>query len=146
MQTIGTIGLDIAKSVFQVHGVDAAGQVVVRRLRIPDHSGHPVLHRLAPLAGKALSLPLDTAPMISRTAFCSAPAPSMLAARTGPIPSTFCRRSGVSSMVSKTFSPKPAPASSRRERPHAAYHGQTQDISRSHRTRSALMCAGISNC
>src|SRR5690348_7106757 len=31
MQTVTTIGFDIAKSVFQVHGVDAAGQVVVRR-------------------------------------------------------------------------------------------------------------------
>jgi transposase len=31
MQVITTIGLDIAKSVFQVHGVDAAGQVIVRR-------------------------------------------------------------------------------------------------------------------
>ena len=31
MQTITTIGFDIAKSVFQVHGVDAAGQVVIRR-------------------------------------------------------------------------------------------------------------------
>src|SRR6266540_3159830 len=31
MQPITTIGLDIAKSVFQVHGVDAAGQVVIRR-------------------------------------------------------------------------------------------------------------------
>ena len=31
MQTVTTIGLDIAKSVFQVHGVDADGQVVVRR-------------------------------------------------------------------------------------------------------------------
>ncbi len=31
MQTITTIGLDIAKSVFQVHGVDAGGEVVVRR-------------------------------------------------------------------------------------------------------------------
>jgi transposase len=31
MAEITTIGLDIAKSVFQVHGVDAAGQVVVRR-------------------------------------------------------------------------------------------------------------------
>jgi transposase len=31
MQLISTIGLDIAKSVFQVHGVDAAGQVVLRR-------------------------------------------------------------------------------------------------------------------
>jgi hypothetical protein len=33
MQAVTTIGLDIAKSVFQVHGVDAAGNVIVRRLR-----------------------------------------------------------------------------------------------------------------
>ena len=31
MQTVTTIGLDIAKSVFQVHGVDADGNVVLRR-------------------------------------------------------------------------------------------------------------------
>jgi len=31
MQTITTIGLDIAKSVFQIHGVGADGQVVIRR-------------------------------------------------------------------------------------------------------------------
>ena len=31
MQTITTVGLDIAKSVFQVYGVDTAGQVVIRR-------------------------------------------------------------------------------------------------------------------
>ena len=31
MQTITTIGLDIAKSVFQVHGVDNDGKVVIRR-------------------------------------------------------------------------------------------------------------------
>ena len=31
MQTVTTVGLDIAKSVFQVHGVDATGQVVIRR-------------------------------------------------------------------------------------------------------------------
>lgn len=31
METISTVGLDIAKSVFQVHGIDANGQVVVRR-------------------------------------------------------------------------------------------------------------------
>ena len=31
MQSVTTIGLDIAKSVFQVHGVDAAGQVIIRR-------------------------------------------------------------------------------------------------------------------
>jgi transposase len=31
MQTVATIGLDIAESIFQVHGVDAGGQVVIRR-------------------------------------------------------------------------------------------------------------------
>jgi transposase len=31
MQSVTTIGLDIAKSVFQVHGVDGAGQVIIRR-------------------------------------------------------------------------------------------------------------------
>ena len=31
MQTITTIGFDIAKSVFQVHCVDAEGKVILRR-------------------------------------------------------------------------------------------------------------------
>ena len=31
MQTVATVGLDIARSVFQVHCIDAAGQLVVRR-------------------------------------------------------------------------------------------------------------------
>ncbi len=31
MQTITTIGFDIAKSIFQVHGVDVTGRVVMRR-------------------------------------------------------------------------------------------------------------------
>ena len=31
MQAITTVGLDIAKSVFQVHGVDAHGNVIFRR-------------------------------------------------------------------------------------------------------------------
>jgi transposase len=31
MQTVTTVGLDIAKSVFQVHGVDGDGNVIVRR-------------------------------------------------------------------------------------------------------------------
>ena len=31
MQVVTTVGLDIAKSVFQVHGVDAQGEVVIRR-------------------------------------------------------------------------------------------------------------------
>ena len=32
MQAVTTIGLDIAKSVFQVHGVDAERNVLIRRL------------------------------------------------------------------------------------------------------------------
>ena len=31
MGEVSTIGLDIAKSVFQVHGVDSAGAVVIRK-------------------------------------------------------------------------------------------------------------------
>jgi len=31
MTKISTIGLDLAKNVFQVHGVDAGGQLVIRR-------------------------------------------------------------------------------------------------------------------
>ena len=31
MQAVTTIGLDIAKSVFQVHGVDAEGKMIIRR-------------------------------------------------------------------------------------------------------------------
>jgi len=31
MQAITTIGLDISKSVFQVQGVDAASQMLIRR-------------------------------------------------------------------------------------------------------------------
>jgi transposase len=31
MQAVTTIGLDIAKSVYQVHGIDAEGRVIIRR-------------------------------------------------------------------------------------------------------------------
>jgi transposase len=31
MQAVTTIGLDIAKSVFQVHGINAEGKVLIRR-------------------------------------------------------------------------------------------------------------------
>jgi transposase len=31
MKTVTTIGLDIAKSVFQVHGIDAEGNVAIRK-------------------------------------------------------------------------------------------------------------------
>jgi transposase len=31
MKDVSTIGLDLAKNVFQVHGIDAQGEVLVRR-------------------------------------------------------------------------------------------------------------------
>ena len=31
MNEVTTIGLDLAKNVFQIHGVDASGRIVVRR-------------------------------------------------------------------------------------------------------------------
>ena len=42
MGEVGTIGLDIAKSVFQVHGVDGTGAVVMRKRVGPPHqqAGH----------------------------------------------------------------------------------------------------------
>ena len=39
MQTVSTVGLDIAKSAFQVHGVDNHGEVVIRLL--PDRLSNP---------------------------------------------------------------------------------------------------------
>ena len=47
MEAIVTIGLDIAKSVFQVHGVDANGAVVVRR-RLTRAKVLPFFERLPP--------------------------------------------------------------------------------------------------
>ena len=38
MQAITTIGLDIAKSVFQVHGIDAEGKVVLGEVEAPDEA------------------------------------------------------------------------------------------------------------
>src|ERR1700730_8578734 len=44
MGEVSTIGLDIAKSVFQVHGVDVAGAVVIRkrvsRAKVLEYFGH----------------------------------------------------------------------------------------------------------
>ena len=31
MKEVTTIGLDLAKNIFQIHGVDAEGQVLIRR-------------------------------------------------------------------------------------------------------------------
>src|SRR5262249_49222962 len=52
MRTISTIGLDIAKSVFQVHSVDEAGQVTIRR-RLKRRG-----RRCGPLRSRAVSKPL----------------------------------------------------------------------------------------
>src|SRR5215813_6695936 len=43
MQAITTIGLDIAKSVFQVHAIDAEGNVIIRR-QLKRPSGKKVTH------------------------------------------------------------------------------------------------------
>ena len=37
-KTATTIGLDIAKSIFQLHSIDAAGNVVIRELDMSDHT------------------------------------------------------------------------------------------------------------
>jgi transposase len=47
MQTVTTIGLDIAKSVFQIHGIDAAGNVIVRR-QLKRRYVLPFFQRLPP--------------------------------------------------------------------------------------------------
>src|SRR5579863_1604890 len=47
MGEVATIGLDIAKSVFQVHGVDAQGVVVVQR-RLTRSRVLPFFEKLAP--------------------------------------------------------------------------------------------------
>ena len=47
MQTVSTIGLDIAKSVFQGHGVDANGVVVIRR-QLKRRYVVPFFEKLAP--------------------------------------------------------------------------------------------------
>ena len=44
---VTTIGLDIAKSIFQVHGVDATGEVILRR-RLTRARVVPFFEKLAP--------------------------------------------------------------------------------------------------
>src|SRR4249920_1864416 len=68
MRTITTIGLDIAKSVSQVHGVDAVGRVVISKM--PDTNPlkrilTALSYRLgATLAAGALAIPLEPIPGI----------------------------------------------------------------------------------
>jgi transposase len=64
MQTITTIGLDIAKSVFQVHGVDADGQVIIRR-QLKRRTVLTFFQKLPPLPGRHRSLCL-VAPLVTR--------------------------------------------------------------------------------
>ena len=47
MQAVITIGLDIAKSVFQVHGVDAQGNVAIRR-QLKRRQVQPFFKKLSP--------------------------------------------------------------------------------------------------
>lgn len=57
MGNVTTIGLDIAKSVFQVHGVDAASEVVVRR-KLTRGARAGILREPATLPGRYRSLQL----------------------------------------------------------------------------------------
>jgi hypothetical protein len=51
MQAVKTIGLDIAKSIFQVHGVNADGQVVIRRkLKRRLHRNKPAFYSISEIA------------------------------------------------------------------------------------------------
>jgi transposase len=53
MGEVSTIGLDIAKSVFQIHGVNAAGAVVIRK-RITRAEAVGVLRGTVAVASSAL--------------------------------------------------------------------------------------------
>ncbi len=66
MQTITTIGLDIAKSVFQVHGVDADGQVVIRR-QLKRRYVLAFFEKLPPLPSRHRGLCVVT-PLVARAA------------------------------------------------------------------------------
>ena len=60
MHTVTTIGLDIAKSVFQVHGVDATGQVIIRR-QLKRRYVRPFFERLPVASTPCIILDLVTA-------------------------------------------------------------------------------------
>jgi transposase len=65
MQAITTIGLDIAKSVFQVHGVDAAGNVIVRR-QLKRRYVLPFFQKLPPGHKVRLMPPAYVKPYVKR--------------------------------------------------------------------------------
>ena len=66
MQTITTVGFDIAKSVFQVHGVDAEGKVLLRR-QLKRRYVLAFFEKLSPLPRRHRSLCLVT-PLVARAA------------------------------------------------------------------------------
>jgi transposase len=47
MSGVVTIGLDFAKSIFQIHGVDGAGRMMLRR-RLSRHELVPYFAKLSP--------------------------------------------------------------------------------------------------
>ncbi len=56
MKEVTTIGLDLAKNVFQVHGVDASGEVVMRR-QLRRRQMIPLFRDAAALFDRRGSLP-----------------------------------------------------------------------------------------
>jgi hypothetical protein len=64
MNQVTTIGLDIAKSIFQVHGVDAAEQSVLRQ-RFIAKPGAGVLWQTATMSGWPRGAPM-TEPFFDR--------------------------------------------------------------------------------
>ena len=58
MQAVTTIGLDIAKSVFQVHGIDAEGKVLIR-CQLKQTS---VINAIRAQLGRVSVMPRSTAP------------------------------------------------------------------------------------
>jgi transposase len=65
MQTITTIGFDIAKSAFQVRGVNASGRVVIRR-QLKRRSVLAFFQKLPPVPGRYRGLRLVPVPLSSR--------------------------------------------------------------------------------
>jgi hypothetical protein len=63
MGEVSTIGLDIAKSIFQIHGVDADGAVVIRK-RI---SRAKLLEFFATLPASLVKFSINSAPISRRT-------------------------------------------------------------------------------
>ena len=57
MQSITTIGLDIAKSVFQVHAIDAEGRVIGDTVAETSVLVHEMVHHLQNLADVKFSCP-----------------------------------------------------------------------------------------